>query len=215
MNVRLKKDLRFFLEKYHKFIEVNVEDVNKIVVAGTIDIVDSKSIYWDSYKIAIIVNKDNYPNTIPSVMEVSEKIERDWDFHISENGLCCLNIPHKLIRLKKNGITLSDFYSEVVYPFFANHQYRLSEGKYANGDYKHFEEGIIQFYEEEYNLTDTKIICAYLNLALGRLKAESNRKCPICGGYKYKKCCRPIVERMKVYGRDRLAADLKAFSKKN
>lgn len=214
MKACLKKDIEVFLDKYHKFKEVNINDVDKIIITGMIDIVDSKSSYWDSYKIAIIINKNSYPYTIPTVMEVSEKIERDWDFHISTKGSCCLNIPHELIKLRKRGIILSDFYSDVVYPFFANHQYKLSKGEYVNGEYKHFDEGIIQFYNEEYNLTDEGIIYAYLNLALGNSKAEPNRKCPVCGGRKYKKCCRPIVNKLKGHGNNRLDSDLKIFAKR-
>lgn len=215
MNRELKKDLKLFLETYLKFkINNNETDDTKLVLQGGIDIIDDNLQFWDSYKIEIIVPKIGFPNVVPLVVETSEKIKRDEDYHISEEGLCCLDIPHKLLIEKSRGISLVNFYQNYIYPFFANHQYKLKTTKYAGEEYKHYSKGIIQFYEEEYGLTDTLQIIQYLEFILEHRKAERNKECPICGKPKYKKCCRLLIESIKRYGKKQLQIDLDVFKSK-
>lgn len=214
MNSQLKKDLNSFLENFYNFKLIDSKNSNAIVIVGVIDIVDETDTHWGSYDIKIIFNKNNYPNVIPSVIELSNKISRNWDLHISKKGECCLDISHTLLRYKRRGIDLTNFYKDVIYPFFANHQYLLKEGNYANGEYEHFGDGIIQFYREEFGLTETNKIIQILKLALGERKAEVNKECPICGNSKYKKCCRLIVNKLLIYGSKQLESDLEMFRKK-
>ena len=123
MNAKLKKDLKAFLSIYHKFHQVKNNNTPDIVhLSGTIDIVDTSGALWGAYKVAVFFSGSRYPNVIPKVVELSEEIERDWDYHISKEGVCCLAIPHKLILLMNQGIDLIGFYRTVIYPFFANHQ---------------------------------------------------------------------------------------------
>ena len=213
MNSRLKKDTKDFLNKFYKFKRVPLDTPSKFALAGTIDIIDETGEYWDSYKIAITFDENRYPNVIPTVIELSENIERNWDFHISDEGSCCLDIPHRLIKLKRRGIILTSFYKDIIYPFFANHQYKLSKGEYANGEYKHHEKGIIQFYEEEFSLVDNEIIIKHIKLAIGEIKALPNKECPVCRQPKYKKCCRPISEKLSIYGKNQLKSDLEIFQR--
>ncbi len=211
MNSRLKRDLKDFLNSYYKFERIKLDKINEFVMAGTIDVVDEVGDFWKSYNVAIMFDEENYPNVIPKVLELSSNIERDWDYHISKTGACCLDIPHKLIIMKRRGITLKEFYKEVIYPFFANHQYKMTKGVYANGEYEHHEKGIIQFYNKEFELSNYEVIIMHLKLALGKLKAEPNKECPICGKPKYKKCCKPTTNRLTIYGQKQLASDLKMF----
>lgn len=214
MKSQLKKDLDSFLERYYNFELIDSKNENVIVIVGVIDIVDEADIHWGSYKIKIAFNKNDYPNVIPSVFELSDLINRNWDYHISKKGKCCLDIPHQLFKLRTRGIELSDFYKNVIYPFFSNHQYKLKSGKYANGEYEHFESGIVQFYREEFGLIDPKIIIKHLELALVKRKAEPNLACPICGKLKYKKCCRPKVYKLIPFGYEQLQFDLELFKKR-
>lgn len=215
MNRTLKNDLSVFLDTYYSFSIIEKKsNSNVLVLEGTINIIDVNSQLWDNYHIAIHIPKNNYPYIIPDVYETSSKIERLYDFHISKNGKCCLDIMHKLILEKRRGISIVDFYKKYIYPFFANHQYKLKTKLYAGGEYKHDVDGIFQYYKEEYNLHDPLQILTYLKHALGKIKAERNKKCPICGGLKYKKCCLPIVDKLKLYGSMQLKIDFKVFKEK-
>jgi len=214
MNVRLRKDLKAFLDTYYKFKQNSPKIPNTIEIEGIVDIVDKKDGYWETYSIKIVFDENNYPNVIPIVIEVSNHIERSWNSHISKKGVCCLDIPHELIKEKRRGIILTNFYKNVIYPFFANHQFMLKEGNYANGEYQHFNDGIAQFYSEEFKFTEPQIIIKHLELALGITKADANKECPICGNPKYKKCCRPKVYKLLIYGGKQLEADLEMFRKR-
>ncbi|MFD2529158.1 hypothetical protein [Polaribacter marinaquae] len=212
MNYCLKKDTEDFLEKYFNFsINTEMEIQNCLVLDGVIDIIDKEGVFWQNYNIRILLSKLNYPNVIPEVFELSSKIDRDIKFHIDTNGKCCLDIYHRLALVQRRGINIIDFYKRFVYPFFANHQFKIKTDSYANGEYDHDIAGVIQYYKEEFELTDFTIIIKYLECSLGILKAERNRECPICGKPKYKKCCAMKVEKLKSYGNKLLKLDLKIF----
>jgi hypothetical protein len=208
----LSKDIKEFLNIYHKFKSFKPDEFDGLVLHGEIDIVDEKKEFWSTYKVLILI-KSSYPNTIPSVIEISEIIERDWDFHISKEGICCLDISHDLILKSNAGINITNFYRKVIYPFFANHQYKIKEDEYANGEYKHHEEGVIQYYDSTLGLTNHLFIIKLLKKAIDGKKSEPNKACPICSKTKYKKCCRPIINKLNLYGKERLIRDLSIFEK--
>ncbi|QTE24232.1 hypothetical protein [Polaribacter cellanae] len=207
----LKKDVDGFLNKYFSFEKVESPKTGYLALEGKISVLDRNDKLWGQFEILILVNEKNYPYTIPIVIEKTEIIERDWDFHISKEGECCLNIPHKLLKLKKRGIVFEDFYREVIYPFFANYHYKVANDKYANGEYEHHFKGIAQFYREEYGLKDYEDIIALLEITISGIKHQPNKQCPLCGGPKYKKCCRKKVYSLRAYGLYRLERDLALF----
>lgn len=208
----LKRDLAKFLEVYHKFENVTLEKHDCEALYGEIAVVDKKKQHWKNYKVLITVHA-SYPHTIPSVYEMSDVIERDWDYHISKKGACCLDITHDLILKRNTGINLIEFYREVIYPFFANHQYKIAEGDYANGEYKHFEDGIIQYYETKLGLIEPLLTVKLITEALENRKLEANKECPICSNQKHKKCCRPIINKLRLYEKKQLMKDLAVFEK--
>lgn len=206
----IKKDITEFLKIYHKFKHVTLEKFDCDALYGKIDVVDIENQHWKSYTILITI-KSSYPYTIPLVYEMSENIKRDWDYHISKDGYCCLDITHELILRKRIGINIIEFYREVIYPFFANHQYRVIEGEYANGEYKHFDNGVIQYYEVELGLTNQLLVVDLIKEAIKDRKLEPNKTCPICGNSKHKKCCGPKIKKLRLFGKNRLENDLKIF----
>jgi hypothetical protein len=215
MKNQLKKDLNSFLDKYFKF-SVNIDKTGDslLVLDGVIEVVDTNGDFWNDYEVRIVVPKLGYPNVVPKIYETSAKIVRHDDFHISKEGKCCLDIHHKLMLEKRRGITLISFYKKYIYPFFANHQYKIKTESYAGEEYKHDVDGVIQFYNEEFSLTDYELIIKHIECSLGILKAGRNKQCPICGNPKYKKCCRTTVEKLKSFGKEILRMDLAIFKDK-
>ncbi|MEL6304235.1 MAG: hypothetical protein AAFQ20_05535 [Bacteroidota bacterium] len=210
----LKKDVEAFLDKYFTFQRVESPKAGYLALQGDISVIDDQQKFWGKFNVLVLVNVSVYPYTIPIVIEKSEVIDRDWAFHISKDGECCLDIKHRLILRRNRGIVLKTFYKEVIYPFFANYHFKQSTGSYANGEYEHFFLGIVQYYREEHGLEDFGHIIALLETVINGTKYEANRECPLCGGPKYKKCCRKIIYRLRPYGLDQLKEDL-AFFKKN
>lgn len=215
MKNQLIKDLNNFLGTYYNF-SVNIDKTNDsfLVLDGVIDIIDTNGDFWNDYDVRLVVPKLGYPHVVPTVYENSFKIERDKDFHISDKGECCLDIHHRLMLEKRKGITLTNFYKKFIYPFFANHQYKIKTKSYAGEEYEHDADGVVQFYKEEFNLTDYELIIKLIECSLGILKTERNKQCPVCGGSKYKKCCRLTVEKLKLFGNKILKLDLEIFKNK-
>lgn len=144
----IKNDVQVFLDKYYTFSRMESPKEGYIALRGQINVIDEKKKFWGTFDVLILINEKVYPYTIPIVIEKSEIIDRNWDYHISEKGECCLDIPHKLIKVRNRGIDFETFYKDVIYPFFANYHFKKSTGSYANGEYKHFFDGISQFYQE-------------------------------------------------------------------
>ena len=210
-NRKLQKDLSSFLSNHYSFEEIKCKYKGLVCLKGKLDVVDDNDDYWGSFDIEIYINETEYPNTVPLVIEVSELIDRTDDNHIAQDGNCCLDIPHKLIILKRRGIELRLFFEETIYPYFANYHYKQNSGEYANGEYKHHFKGIKQFYEEEHQLVDENQIIAILEYAIGFTKHQRNQKCSICGSPKFKKCCGRKAVDLKIYGIECLKRDLELF----
>lgn len=156
------------------------------MVFGELDICDQAGEYWDTFEIIIYI-AENYPYCIPLVKEKSKIIQREVDWHISEDGFCCLDIEHKLLNLKQRGINLTEFIKTKVYTYFANQLYRKSEGNYADGEYEHHFGGIRQFYEEDLKIKDVDIAIDILCKIISNRLPGRNDPCP-CGKGKFKNC---------------------------
>lgn len=210
MKVSIEKDIEKFINIYPKFSIIEFDNTKVVKLQGIMDIVDVDGIYWDSYEVSILLSKKNYPNIIPVVYEVSEKIKREDDWHISMTGECCLDITHELILLQNKGIDLVSFYQNKIYSFFANHVFKERTGDYANEDYPHQFDGIKYFYKNNLGLSDIGLIIKLLtNITKGR-QPQKTSIC-ICGQNKFKHCHLAIVTKLTVFGKKRLLEDLKLF----
>lgn len=198
---------RFFPKLKYRTIEKG----KSWVVSGELDICDQIGNYWGTFSIAIYL-PNSYPYCVPKVKEVSKVIKRDSDWHIDDNGDCCLDIEHKMLLLKKRGMNLSDFIKNKVYPYFANQIYKENEGQYAAGEYLHNFEGVQQFYREELNIVSTELAVDILQSILLKKLPKRNDPC-ICGERKFKSCHLKSVEFLSSLPTDRLKADLDEFTK--
>lgn len=209
MNKKLSKDFEAFLDMYPIFFLVEETD-GTLTLDATIDIIDVDGNYWDNYDIRIKVPIPKYPNIIPEVYEISKKIKRENDWHIAADGACCLDITHQLLLLKNKGIDLISFYQNKIYPFFANHQYKLKTGNYANGDYPHEFDGIKYFYAENLKLNETDLIIKILRQITTKKLPKKEAVC-ICGQSKFKHCHLPTVTKLILFGQQQLKLDMAFF----
>lgn len=209
MSSKLQNDIEQFVKLYPIF-SLSKWDEENVELKGLIDIVDIDGDYWDNYDIKIVVPIRKYPNIIPLVYESSNKIDREDDWHISAKGECCLDITHNVILLQNKGIDLISFYQKKIYPFFANHQYKLRTGNYANGDYPHQFDGIKYFYKNEIGLSDDELIIKILSSILKNRLPQKLATC-VCGQNKYKHCHLSIVTKLTRFGKQRLSEDLVLF----
>lgn len=207
----LKKDFAEVENRFPK-LKYRASSENKLgLLVGELDICDAAGDYWDTFNIAIQI-PENYPFGIPIVMERSQIIPRETDRHISEEGICCLDVEHRLLYLAKKGIRLADFIATKVYPYFANQLFYRETGRFAGEEYAHYFEGVRQFYAEELKLTHRDVALSFLQLILTNRLPRRNDKCPCGSQSKYKNCHSTSVITLQTIGQDRLKKDMEGFA---
>ena len=178
-------------------------------IDGELDICDLNGCYWGTFKITLKVSL-SYPYCVPVLYETSHLIPRMLDNHIDESGMCCVDIPHKLIFQSKRGISLLSFFTKWVYPYFANQLYRQHENKYAGQEYAHRFEGVKQFYQEDLYLNREGAF-NMLQAILASRSIGRNAACPCCSGKKLKRCHQQSYDLLKSVGKEILSSDLQGF----
>lgn len=180
------------------------------ILEGDFDICDTKGLYWDTFVIAVLLDK-KYPFSVPIVVEKSEKIPRISERHISKSGLCCLDIEHNLLRMAQKGIILSDFIERKVYPFFANQLYFEEQGCYAGDEYAHHFGGVKQFYEQDLKISSIDLAIGFIEGILSNKPFARNSLC-LCGSKKkFKMCHLESVDFLRQVGNAQLNKDLLGF----
>lgn len=198
---------RFFPKlKYRK-----IEKEKMWVVSGELEIIDRVGDYWGTFVIAIFLPA-SYPYCVPLVKEISNIIKREDDWHIDEDGYCCLDIEHKMLWLQKRGMNLTNFIKNKVYPYFSNQIYKENTGKYAAGEYLHNFEGVQQFYQEELNIGNVELAVKILQGIISKKLPLRNDLC-FCGERKFKSCHLKSVDFLHSLPVERLKTDLEDFSK--
>jgi hypothetical protein len=181
------------------------------VITGELDICDVEGMYWNTFHITMLVPR-GYPYCVPIVAEKSTIIPRDIDWHISPEGICCLDISHNLKVMSKLGINLTSFIREKVYTYFANQLYKLEQNKYAGEEYAHHLDGIIQYYIETHQLQDKQTIVAMLQQIISKANVGRNDPCPCGNGKKTKHCHQSSIDTLKTLGNEKLLQDFKSIS---
>lgn len=135
--------------------------------------------------------KINFAAIIPQVLELDFIIPWDIDRHVSPtNGFFCV-APHLKITsfLDRNSSNRDLYIKHFVIPFLKNQIYFSRNGEWINGEYSHYDKGIIEFYSENVRQSNLqKLIDILEKLLANRYKYERNYFCFCGSGLKYKKC---------------------------
>lgn len=184
----IEKDIREVCNIYPK-LKFNAGTIKNIYYScsGEIDIFDNKGEYWGSFEIYFEITK-NYPFIFPVVFETSKKIPNEIDRHINTDGSCCLTVLQKSIIEARKGISMSKFIKNYIIPYLANQLYFEQNERWANGEYLHGKDGIIQFYKEETQLNSIGDIIHLLKNISTIKKLGRNDIC-FCGSKKKLKDC--------------------------
>lgn len=183
---KVEHDIKIALEIFPK---LKFKRVSKGIyhINGEIDIFDNNNIYWDSFQIKITTPL-NYPYSFPIVYVVGDRIPAKVDRHINADRSCCLDVLNEIILRSEKGITIRQFFTEYVIPFFANQLYFEKNKHWANGDYLHYDDGIVQFYKEQTNLNTIDGILLLLNKIPTIKKMRRNDDCYCNSNLKFKRC---------------------------
>jgi len=173
-------------ERYPKLQHL-IQENNTWKINGVIDVIDDEDGYWDSYEVSIVM-PDDYPDSLPILMETSNKIERHIDWHMISGGVCCLSTQAKMYYDLGGDIKLVKWLNEFAHPFLANHVYRVKTGHYANEEFSHGNKGILEGWKKIIQLEDNIQTFTYLQQMIGRKSLSLNQKCFCGSGKKYKRC---------------------------
>lgn len=150
----------------------------------------------------------NYPGRrLPIVRECSNKIPRNRDRHIFEDGRLCLSTALGELLICRRGITFEIFLNEILYPFLAT-QFAMSCGwlnEFPQGEYGHGARGIYESYAEFLGIGGEDAIVLAIRMAM--MRNQRNKKCFCGSGRKLKDCHRQSHEILKKIGKDQLEQD--------
>ncbi len=204
---KLGKDIKIVKNIYPKLKFIN--NPNNEYLIGEIDIFDLEDSYIDSFNVKITIPK-NYPFQFPKLFELDGKIKQIDSSHINEDESCCVcSLQEEDIR-KRKGITIFEYINEFATPFLANILYYRKNGKYANGEYKHGVNGVIQYYQELLNKNQVDEILCEIDLIYSQ-KLERNEKCYCGSNLKYKNCHLKIVKALGKLSKERLSKDIETM----
>lgn len=185
-------------------------------VSGEFEIVNPETDQvLESFNLEISFPKKYPYQQLPSVKELSHKIPRNPDRHIYDNGTLCLTTPIREFLICKKGITLIQFFEEILRPYLAT-QMAISMGwlkEFPQGEYSHGFEGIYESYSEFFKIEDADKIIEGLKMVF--TKNQRNKPC-FCGSEKkLKKCHINEISTLKGMSKNQIAVDLKSLVSKS
>ena len=172
-------------KKFQKLNQPEKSD-NGWIIKGCIDVIDDEGGYWDTYEVNINI-PSIYPDELPILIEVGNKIDRSDNWH-NTKGVCCLSTNAKMFTKFDGNITLLNWLEHFAHPYLANHVHKIKTGSYANKEYAHGTPGLIEAYCEIFETSNTNDIIIILSFLCGVLKLGRNEICFCKSGKKYKKC---------------------------
>jgi hypothetical protein len=180
----------------HQFLEVKskypklsspVHEGKMWRISGHIDVIDDEGGYWDTYDVTILLFND-YPESLPILIETGKKIQRHVDWHISKEGICCLSTPAKMYHDLAGNITLLRWLNMFAHPYLANHVYKIKTGGYAGSEFSHGNKGIVEGWKLILGTSDSKQLLWHLEHLVWIKQSALNRPCFCGSGKKYKRC---------------------------
>jgi hypothetical protein len=162
-----------------------VQTEPKITVRGVFP-VRLEGIVLDYYLIEIEIPND-YPNSVPKVRELANRVPREVDYHVYYEGVLCLFLPDERWRYWGEGKDFRAFLEEPVNDFFLGQLYYERHGSFPFGERRHVVQGIYDYYAEELgtsNATATERCISYLT----KKKIKGHWKCYCGSGKKLRYC---------------------------
>lgn len=163
-------------------------------IVGTLNLPDEEGKFIDHYYVKIEV-KDGYPNNLPLVYEMANRIPNNIDWHVFPDGHCCIVTPPEESLICKKGITLNEFIIKYVLPYFHNQLFRELNGYFLN-ERSHGDEGIREFFVTKFKDTDFKKISKSLSFIAKKKEPSRTASCFCGSGKKYRKCHRNIYREL-------------------
>lgn len=178
--------------------------------SGSFFLKDAAGELIESFGIIILLPKA-YPNIFPVVFSNDGKIERSDDFHISKEGVICVEHTYVANHLASGGLRLYDFIDYYLPKYFS--WILLKQNGITKGleEWGHQNTGTVQVYETLLGNTDRKFIKRFLENYLSAEKIRRNDKCYCDSGLNLKYCHYAAAMFLKSTPKSILTKDIKLF----
>ena len=138
----------------------------------------------DEYAIEMVIF-DEYPDVLPKIFEIGHRIPKTFH-HLMDDSLC-LGAPLAIKQKFKIDPTLLGFIENCAIPYLYSFSYKSKYGKMPFGELSHNGLGILEYYQELFNLKDNRLILKFIQLLAGDSYRDED-KC-LCGSGKRNKVC--------------------------
>lgn len=193
-NPALLRELNEIIQKEYPTLHVQVE--NSIVYLRgsffirTID----KTCVIDRYSIEIQLPND-YPRSVPIVRETEGRLPKIPDRHFvtvqrpdSIDNIACLFLRDERYKYYPNGASIIEFIDGPVQDFFLwQTYYDLTNGKSSLGERRHGVKGVVEFYSEELQTSEIRVIVQFLEY-LSKEEVKGHWPC-YCGSRNIMRKC--------------------------
>lgn len=172
---------------------------------------------YDEYKVQIIF-PFNFPNEIPIVNELNNRIPSSPDYHNNKGRTgFCLGTPGEISKRIFDNPSIEYFISYIVLPFLYANTYREQYGNYPWETRAHFGKGLVEYYQEFFNLENEATTKKFLlNIAYFKKLAHGHIICPCGSGLKFRKCHQAkYIELLSFYSHKKLQDDVFNIIKDN
>lgn len=182
----------YILKEYEiissKYVKLNrpVRTNDIWVITGFFDVIDADGYCWDTYGIKIVIPPD-FPLKLPTLVETTGKIKHDISWH-NVQGVCCLSTEAIMYKTLGTPISLLKWLDRFVHDFLANHVIKVKENNYAQGEFSHGTDGVIEGYKEIFGTSDVNQVVKKMNEITCKLRIRRNLKCFCGSGKKFKHC---------------------------
>ena len=138
----------------------------------------------DEYSIELTIS-DDYPDSLPIVREKGNRIPRD--FHKYQDDSLCLGASLAIKRKFLKQPTIIGFIERCVIPHLYLYSYKSKYGSLPYGELSHGWLGILEYYQDVFNVVDERIILRLLKVIVDD-NYQAHSRCP-CGSRKRLRDC--------------------------
>lgn len=178
-------DLDMINQKYPNLIYDN----KKNILIGNIEIcLNCKDeIIKGCYDLLIDFNK----SSIPYVYDIGKKIKKNYEHRYSDNRLCLATDIEQAIFLEENK-KISLWIEHYVVSYFISYEYYQRYNIYPFGSYSHGKKGIIEFYEQYFDVKGEKNSINIIEYILLK-KYRGHDLCPCGSNIKVRNCHKDLI----------------------
>lgn len=129
---------------------------------------------------------DDFPNTLPVVRELTEKIDKKYP-HLYSNGQFCLasNMELKIYFSKNRDIGI--FVDDYIIPYLYTYCYYEEYGVYPYGERSHGMKGDLEYLKELFRVDDWNKVLEIM-IFISSSKYRGHLLCPCQSGKKLRNC---------------------------